>query len=390
MSLLNDLWLCRKPLAGFVAVGAAWSMYFAQMPVIKAATGASDGAYGAVMLVASCGALAAMWLAPLADRFLGRWAMPLGCILMAAGMLSAGSSMTLVMLGVSMTLASIGAGVTDVLVNVRVSEIEERSGRNLMNLNHGMFSVAYAGGALLTGVLRELSWTPVQIFAVMAALILVLCWIILEDRPTAMTGETPELSEAVPHSVVWVAGGIVLVAFLTESSTEGWAALHLERTLDGGPGEGAMGPALLGISMAIGRFGGHFLSNKISEMPIIVMASVIASFGLVIAGTAQTIPIAYVGFGLAGLGISVVGPLALALVGRIVPGKARLAAMSRAAVMGYGAFFLGPPLMGFTSEWFGLRAGFLVVAGLLMLAIVVLVPILARHAAQRLVTSSKI
>ena len=60
MSLAQDLWLSRKPLAGFVTIGAAWAVYFAQMPVIKDAIGASDGVYGIVVLLASCGALAAM------------------------------------------------------------------------------------------------------------------------------------------------------------------------------------------------------------------------------------------------------------------------------------------------------------------------------------------
>ena len=53
MTILNDLYLSRKPLVGFIAIGCAWSVYFAQMPVIKAQVGASDGAYGVAVLFAS-------------------------------------------------------------------------------------------------------------------------------------------------------------------------------------------------------------------------------------------------------------------------------------------------------------------------------------------------
>lgn len=84
-------------------------------------------------------AIGAMWLAPFAQRVAGGKALPLAIILVALGMLA----------------ASVGSGVTDVLINARVAEIEARSGRTLMNLNHAMYSFAYAGAALLAGVLRE-------------------------------------------------------------------------------------------------------------------------------------------------------------------------------------------------------------------------------------------
>lgn len=383
MNVLNDIWRSRQTVAGFATVGAAWSTYFAQMPVIKSAIGASDGVYGAVMLFASLGALAAMWLAPLAHRLAGRWALPLAAALMSGGMLGAGLSSELLAFGLAMTVASVGAGVTDVLVNVRVSDAEASSGRPLMNLNHAMFSFTYAGCALLTGALRELAWSPPQIFALLCGVTLLLCWVMLDRKTPDMPPDETLADAPLPHFLVWGTGAIVLVAFMTEASAEGWSALHLERTLGGGPAQGALGPALLGLSMGIGRLGGHFLSNRVRELPFITCASLVAAAGLVIAGAAPTLMIAYLGFALTGLGISVVAPLALALIGRIVPPKARLTAISRASALGYAAFFVAPPLMGLTSEVFGLRAGFWVIAVLLTFCIGVLIPALASRVTGR-------
>ncbi|GFE51356.1 MFS transporter [Roseobacter cerasinus] len=383
MRLISDLWLSRKSLAGFVIVGVAWSSYFAQMPAIKAAIGASDGVYGAVMLLASLGALAAIWLAPLTHRLAGRWALPFGGVVMSLGMLGAGLSAEIIAFGIAMTVASIGAGVTDVLANVRVSEIESRSGRHLMNLNHAMFSFTYAGCALATGFMREAGWSPAQVFAVLVVLSLVAGWVMLESRTRALPEEDTTPDAPLPHLLVWGIGVLVLIAFLTEAAAEGWSALHLERTLGGGPAEGALGPALLGLSMGIGRLSGHFLSDRLPTLPFITVASVVAAGGLLLVGAAPTLMMAYLGFALTGLGISVVAPLALALIGRIVPPKARLAAISRASALGYGAFFISPPLMGFTSEALGLRAGFWVVSVLLVLCVAALVPVLAARIAAR-------
>ena len=78
---------------------------------------------------------------------------------------------------------------------------------------------------------------------------------------------------------------------------------------------------------------------------------------------------AAIGFGILGLGISVVGPLGLALVGKKVPDHLRTEAISRVAVLGFAGFFLAPSLMGLLSDFFGLRIAFLAAAGLSLTAI---------------------
>lgn len=379
MGLKHDLYLSRRPLAGFIAIGVAWSTYFAQMPVIKANVGASDGAYGLALLVSSLGAIAAMWLAPFCQRLFGGRAMMLGITVVALGMFSAGQAFGLAVLIFGMTLAAVGSGVVDVLVNARVSEIEANTGRTLMNLNHAVYSFAYGGAALLTGALREAEFATTTIFVMLVTALIFLAWA-GGTKTAEIDGEGPEdTGGAMPHIVVLLVGLVVMMAFLAEAASEGWSALHLERTLGGTPGEGALGPALLGITMGVGRLSGHLLARLMRDTTLMLLATLVSACGLVLAGLAGSVMVALCGFALAGLGISVVAPLALALVGRVVPPKARLAAISRASVLGYGAFFFGPPLMGLVAQQFGLRAAFVVVAVLLAVTALVLVPALARR-----------
>lgn len=378
MSLRRDLSLSRKPLAGFVSIGIAWAVYFAQMPVIKAQVGASDGAYGGALLFAAFGAFAAMWLAPAFRRHAGGYAMPCGIALLALGMFSAGASGTLIALTAAMFVASVGSGVVDVLVNARVSEIEEAAAVKVMNLNHALYSFAYGGGAFATAALRGAEVTPIPIFAGLTVILLVLAWLSY-DRPPDLEGEHVLTSGNLSAPLVVLTGLIVLVAFLTEAATEGWSALHLERTLGGSPAQGALGPAVLGLAMGFGRLGGHWMSQKVRDTRLMLIAALVSAGGVAIAGMATRVEVGLLGFAIAGLGISVVAPLALSLIGRVVPASQRLAAISRASVIGYGAFFFGPPLMGLVSEGFGLRASFILVAGLLAMTALVLIPALARR-----------
>lgn len=379
MGMRRDIYLSRRPLAGFVAIGAAWATYFAQMPVIKAQVGASDGAYGLAILFASFGAFAAMWLAPACRALAGGLAIPLGIAVLAMGMFGAGLSVTLMALTVAMLFSSVGSGIVDVLINARVSEIEEESGRALMNLNHALYSFAYAGASLTTGALRQAGYGPVFIMALLVGLLVVLIWA-ARDAPPASIEDAPGDAPGLQVSLVIVAGLVVLAAFLAEAATEGWSALHLERTLGGSPAEGALGPALLGLTMGFGRLFGHGLVRVMTDTKLMLLACLVSAAGIGLAGMAPTVSVALLGYAIGGLGISVVVPLAMALIGRVVPARQRLAAISRASVIGYGAFFFGPPLMGLVAEGFGLRMAFVAVAGLLALTALVLIPSLARQA----------
>ena len=380
MSFKRDLYLSRKPLAGYLAIGLAWASYFAVMPVIKAGNvGASDGQYGMAILVSSFGALAAMWLAPFCLRVFGGLAISVGILVVALGMFSSGQSHMLWMLVLGMTLAAVGSGVVDVLVNAKVCEVEAETGRALMNLNHALYSFAYAAGALATGVLREAEASTLTIFGLLAGALILLAVAAIDRAPQLEEEPADATAPGMPYMVVLLVGLIVMVAFLAEAATEGWSALHLERTLGGSPGEGALGPALMGLTMGIGRLSGHWLARLMRDTTLMLIAALFSACGLVLAGLAPSVIWALIGFALAGLGISVVAPLAFALLGRIVPKQHRLAAISRASVLGYGAFFVGPPLMGLVAEGFGLRTAFVVIALILASTAVVLLPALVRR-----------
>ncbi|QUJ75387.1 MFS transporter [Sulfitobacter albidus] len=379
MSLIHDLSLSRKPLAGFVAIGLAWSAYFAQMPVIKAGVDASDGAYGVAVLWASFGAIAAMWLAPLAHARLGGAAVALSICVIALSILGTGLVGTLWALALMLLLLSAGSGVVDVLINAQVAQAEESSGRALMNLNHGLYSLSYAASAVGVGALREAGWAPPQIFALLLVLFAALGWASL-GRTAAPDDVTPEAKTPLPTALIWIAGTVVFFGFLIEAASEGWSALHLERGLGGSAQQGALGPALLGLMMGVGRLSGHALARFVPELVLMSAACLLTAVGLIAAALAPTVGVALAGFATAGLGVSVIAPLTLAIAGRSAPAHIRLVVIARVSVLGYGAFFMGPPLMGLIAQGYSLSTAFLTVAVLSVGVGIGVVPLLARVA----------
>lgn len=382
MSLLRDLYISRGPAAGFAAVGVFWGSFAALVPVLKPQVGLSDGLFGLALLITSIGAVMAMWLAPLAERGLGARALGVLTALLAVATLlpghtTSGVTFTLAMLGVTMT-----SGTLDVAMNARVSALEAQVGRSLMNLNHAVFSVAYAICALATGFAREAGLGPAAILTG-GGLVIGVLMLQAFAAPVGDADHEPDGVEVapLPWTLLLPGGMIILIAFMSEQATEGWSALHLERNLGAGAAQGALGPALLGITMAVGRLAGQVVANRVSERMVIRWAAVTAGIGACIAATAPSLGVAYVGFSILGLGVSVMAPMAYAWIGRMVPNRYRSHAISRISVVGYAGFFIGPPMMGFLSEGFGLSTSFLTIGGILFAVPLLLFPVLSRRSA---------
>ncbi len=367
MSVLSALSTSRRPATAFVIVGMFWGCFAAHMPVIKAQLGADDALMGVLLLGSATGLVSSMWIAPLADRLLGARSMQVGILALALAWLLPSQITSPWVFAASMALVGVASGLLDVVMNARVSELETKHNRPLMNANHAMFSVAYACAALLVGVTREAGIAPVMVFAGFA--VIAGCAVPFMQMSVAQVDADDGYAGGYPIWPILLTGGIVLAAFMTEATVEAWSALHIERTLGGGAAEGAFGPAMLGLTMALGRICGQAVSERFRDSSVIIVASALTAAGALIAAMAATPVLAYVGFGILGLGVSVIGPLGLALVGRLVAPHMRTEAISRVAVVGFSGFFFAPMLMGLVSQAFGLRVAFVCVAVLILSAV---------------------
>jgi MFS family permease len=378
--MINDLHISRGPAAAFIAMGLFWGAFAALVPDIKGNAGLSDGHFGVVMLISSLGAMLSMWLAPWADMRLGRMALPVVTAFVALFAVLPGVGWNGVTLAAGMILVAVAMGTMDVVMNARVSAFEAESGRSLMNLNHGLYSMAYALSAVVTGLARSAGWGPFGVLACVSVLTFVFAVLIAFSPVPKPVADEEHSDTTLPWALIVPAGVIVLLAFLSEQATEGWSALHLERAHNASPAQSALGPALLGLTMGIGRLSGQVVAQHMSERVVITWGAALAAVGAIIAAYAPSLALAYIGFALLGTGLSVTVPMSFAWVGKHLPAKQRAYGISRLSVIGYAGFFMGPPIMGFVSEAAGLSASFTVIAVLMVIVPVVLVPLTARNA----------
>ena len=228
--------------------------------------------------------------------------------------------------------------------------------------------------------MRAIGMAPGQVLAVTALVSAGVALLSFEAEGRIDGLDRPRGKGAARLGWVPVLGGaIVFIAFLTENASENWAALYIERTLGGSPSHGAMGPAVLALTMGVARLFGQGFAARIAPARLLMAGAVVAASGLIVAATASGPGMAYAGFVVAGIGGSVISPTAFSMVGALSRPQARARAIARATLVGYLGYFVGPPAFGFLAGGVGLRITF-GVAALLLASILVLAPIMGRRA----------
>lgn len=377
--MLSAFNVSRQPTVALFALGLFWGPFAAWLPDIKAAAGVGDATMGLTLLGAAFGNILVMAFYPALARRFGQGLLPATGVLLSLAtwvqLLASGGAGALfaAMFVMGATMASL-----DVTANVQLSLLEARHRRPLMNLAHGLFSLGFAIGAALAGLARINEVPHAAMVAVMAAVLLAMV--------ALMRGEAgappPAEAEAAPVRTPWIAvlpaGLILFCSYISENATETWSALHIERTLNAPPGEGAFGPAMMGLTMAVGRLSGQAAAARWGEARLVAVSTLIGVAGALTLAAAPSRAAAILGVALIGVGVVVVVPSATALIGARVTDAQRSLAVSRAMMLGFTGFFVGPVLMGWVAEAASLRIGFVVIAGVIATILIGLALLLRR------------
>ena len=276
--------VARPTLAAFAAMGVVWGTFAAVFPDLKAMLGLDEGQMGLLIFCTPLAAVATMLMAPAIGVRLGRVALPVAVTLMALALALPGQAASVLLFPLAMMACGAATGLTDVLMNARVSTLENERGVPLMNLTHAAYSFGYAGGAVMTGVLRGAEMSPGQVTGTMAVVALVLALGTWERDGTIRGLARPK--DGTSGHLGWVpviGGGIVLIAFLTENAAENWSALHIEKTLGGSPQEGAMGPAALALTMGFARLVGQGFAARVNPVRLLCGGAVLSAMGAMVA-----------------------------------------------------------------------------------------------------------
>ena len=382
MSILKAVHVSRAPFVGLGIVGLYWGTFASMMPELKAQIGASDAQLGAALIGAAVGGITAMFLAPKLAQALGKFLLPALAVVLALLMQLPVLAHSLPFMFVMMVTLGAGVSGLDICANMRLSELEERHGLHLMNVNHAMFSLCFGVSALAVGWMRQSGMGIAQVFPMMGGILLLASVLTWEKNWQAV--DKKDSTTAAPATLPWffvaMIAVMLFVSFLGENAAESWSALFIERELGGAPGHGSFGPTTLGLVMFVIRLLGQMFTERLGEERVVFWSGIFGMIGLLVLASAPTQTMAIVGIGISAIGMAVIVPTANSLLGKLVHREQRAMAISRAWMFGFTGFFVGPALIGVVSELWGLRVAFIVVAALVATIIPAVMAVKARRA----------
>jgi MFS family permease len=167
---------------------------------------------------------------------------------------------------------------------------------------------------------------------------------------------------------------IAFVIMSSEGAIEHWSGLYLKEVV-GVYEQNRIGFGFIffSIMMTFGRFFADKISAKIGSLKIILYGCIIASIGYACI-LVSIFEVTLIGFGIVGLGLSVIIPELFRVAGKTANVKASIG-ISFVSGVGFIGFLLGPVLLGYISHTFSLKSSFLF---LLFLTVIVLLALLLK------------
>ncbi|MCB9349870.1 MAG: MFS transporter [Lewinellaceae bacterium] len=346
-----------------------WVLY---IPYVKEKLSLDDGQVGIALFFFALGTLS---MVPVSSAFIGRLGLGkttlAGIVICSVAFLLPLAAFSYPLLCAALYVAGTFACLTDIAMNALVSEIEQEDDVHFMSASHGFFSL----GGVIGGGLGSLVITWFE--APLTHMVWVIAGVILANMLLAkaylnIPGKKVERQQQ-PFKIGLLKPllGLTLIAFLimgSEGAIEHWSKLYLkEVVLIASERTTGLGFVIFSATMTLGRFFGDGISKRFGATAIIIGGCLISMSGFLSILMAQLAP-ALIGFGLVGLGFSVIIPELFRLAGK-TEGVSSAEGISFVAGFGYVGFLISPAFLGFLSRLDSLKLSFtalLVAAGVAM------------------------
>jgi fucose permease len=359
----------------FVLNGFCFSSFVSRVPDVRSTLELSNGRLGLLLLAISAGSVLAL---PSAGRVIARLG-PAGAVRLGAGSTAGGLTLAAVSIGVfssapaaavGLFLYGVGTGVWDVAMNVDGAAVERHLGRTIMPRFHAGFSLGTIAGS---GIGVPMAALHVPLEAHVTAVALLSFGAVVVAARSFLPPEPDEHAVGGGRSA-WLeprvlAIGVMVLAFaLTEGSANDWLALALVDGYDAPHWVGVAGFSLFVTAMTAGRMIGSPVLDRFGRAPVLWATTAASFVGVLLVVFGTWAPVAVVGILLWGMGASLGFPVGMSAASDDpVRAAARVSVVS---TIGYGAFLVGPPFLGWLGDQVGTLRSLLTIAALMVPAAV--------------------
>lgn len=373
----------------FTINGLGFSTWLARVPAIRDGLDISTSEVAALLFTGALGAVSGLVFSSHIIAWIGqRNTILFFGLLGLAGLAGIGigsswvSSYALTV--VAIIMAGAGNGIADVAMNVEGAAVERVLSRNIMPWFHAFWSLGTVAGAGLSALMSFLGIGIAPHTLVMAVIMAPVLWfvsrVLSEDTGSRDQDGIEEKSTLADRLRVWkeprtlAIGVIALGMAFAEGSANDWLALAIVDGRDQTNAIGALWFGFFTVGMMAGRIGGVYVLDTFGRVPVLQWSAAMAIAGLALVILIEQPAWSAVGALMWGLGSSLGFPVGMSAAADEPKGSA--ARVSAVATVAYGAFLIGPPLIG------GLGASVGILAALWVVVVVIAMAFFAAPAAK--------
>lgn len=366
MPVLSRLRTVATPFL-FILLGIVYASWAARIPAIRDGLQLTPAQLGIVLLGGGFGAVASFPLAAgMVARYGARRAAWYAGLALIAVLPCTALAPNMPLLVMAVVVLGAGSGCFDVAINALGTAQEKSAGRSTMSLLHAWFCVGTLSGALLGSLLAGLAITPPVHFVAISLLLLLPLALAYRALPSDRVEPEPgHALFAIAHGPVIALGLIGFCGAVAEGSIADWSGVFMKDKLQVHDGVAPLAFAGFACLMLIARLVCDPLKDRFGARRVVSLGALLAACGIFIATLALNVPLTIAGFALAGAGLAAVFPFTFSAAGR--HGSTALAAV---ATFSYSGGLLGPPVVGFLTQGWGLQAGIAFI-GVLAVAIAI-------------------
>lgn len=365
----------------FTINGLGFSTWLARVPAIRDGLDISTAEVAALLFTGALGAVSGLVFSSHIIAWIGQrntilFFGLLGLIGLAGIGIGSSWVSSYALTVIAIICAGAGNGIADVAMNVEGAAVEKAVSRNIMPWFHAFWSLGTVTGAGLSALMSFLGVGiaphTIAMALVMAPVLWIVSRVITDDRGSVSEEGVSQRSTLADRLRVWkeprtLAIGIIALGMaFAEGSANDWLALAIVDGRDQTNAVGALWFGFFTLGMMTGRIGGVYLLDKFGRVPVLQWSAAMAVAGLALVILVEQPVLSGLGALMWGLGSSLGFPVGMSAAADNPEGSA--ARVSAVATVAYGAFLIGPPLIGGLGESIGILAALWVVVGVIVLA----------------------
>jgi MFS family permease len=354
----------------FLADGLGFGIWAGHIPVFKLKFHLSDSSLSVALLAVALGAITSMPVAGQAVRHSGSRLVigtSAACLGLCLAFIAVVPNFALFVILAFLFGAAKGA--LDIGINAQAVIVEKYYGRPIMSSFQALWSTGGLAGGLLTSAALALGSTVVINALCTGAVILLFDMLSYRNLlfDALPRNGVQRMRFRAPGKAFLCIAALTFMALLSEGVMQDWTAVYMRQVVAVSIPVAAIGYAGYSVAMALGRFLGDRIVVLFGECVVMRLSGGFITVGLIAVLLLPNPILAIAGFIVVGLGISNLVPILFGAAGRdpvLGPGPG----IAAVTTVGYFGFLIGPPLIGFVSEFSSLSLALSLVAlfGLIM------------------------